>query len=244
MNASIATVPSAKKPTHVSVVPLSVATDGGVLRRRPRQARAVERFERILDTAEQVFAEVGFDSATTNSIATQAGTSVGSLYEFFPNKGALAMALADRYTERIGSLYETLIVDEPDMPGPELIARVVEALDRFYREHPGAVPLLNGRLTSEELAGAGASLQRAMVVRIEAVIKSRRRELSAPRRQLVAQVIAEMARSLLVLADQVPLHQRHAVVREIERAIIGYLATTFPEFQTFAEQNGANDAIA
>jgi hypothetical protein len=47
-----------------------------------------------------------------------------------------------------------------------------------------------------------------------------------------------------VLADQVPLHQRHAVVREIERAIIGYLATTFPEFQTFAEQNGANDAIA
>jgi AcrR family transcriptional regulator len=244
MNASMASVPSVKKPESGSVVSLSVATDSAGLRRRPRQARAVERFERILDTAEQVFAEVGFDSATTNLIATQAGTSVGSLYEFFPNKAALAVALADRYTERIGSLYETLIVDKPDMAGPELIARVVEALDSFYREHPGAVPLLNGRLTSEELAGAGASLQRAMVVRIEAVIKSRRKDLPAPRRQLVAQVIAEMARSLLVLADQVPLHQRHAVVREIERAIIGYLATTFPEFQTIVNDNGVTDAIA
>jgi AcrR family transcriptional regulator len=229
MSDSIDLVPVPPDKSIATVVSL-VTDEGSSLRRRPRQARSVERFERILDTAEQVFAEVGYDAATTNLIATQAGTSVGSLYEFFPNKGALAVALADRYTERIGSLYETLIVNEPHIPGPELIARVVEALDKFYREHPGAVPLLNGRLTSEELAGAGAALQRAMVKRIEIVIRSRRSDLPAPRRQLVAQVIAEMARSLLVLADEVPLHQRQAVVREIERAIIGYLSTTLPEF--------------
>ncbi len=200
------------------------------LRRRPRQARAVERFERILDTAEQVFAEMGYDAATTNLIAQQAGTSVGSLYEFFPNKGALATALAERYTDRIGSLYATLIVDEPDLSGPDLIARVVAAIDNFYREHPGAVPLLNGRHTSDELAEASAALQRALVKRVEAVISSRRGDIPGPRRQLVAQVIAEMTRSLLVLADEVALHQRHAVVREIERAIVGYLEVTMPDF--------------
>jgi AcrR family transcriptional regulator len=199
------------------------------LRRRPRQARAVERFERILDTAEQVFAEVGYEAATTNLIAQQAGTSVGSLYEFFPNKGALASALAERYTERIGTLYATLIVDEPDITGHELISRVVAAIDNFYREHPGAVPLLNGRHTSDQLADASAVLQRALVKRVEAVISSRRADVPQPRRQLVSQVIAEMTRALLVLADEVPFHQRAAVVREIERAIIGYLAQTMPE---------------
>jgi AcrR family transcriptional regulator len=202
-----------------------MTSDGtpSTLRRRPRQARAVERFERILDTAERVFSEIGYESATTNLIATQAGTSVGSLYEFFPNKAALAVALADRYTSRIGSLYDTLIVDEPNLDGAALISRVVEALDQFYREHPGAVPLLNGRLTSDELAGAGAALQRALARRIEAVLSGRRSDVPGPRRQLVSQVIAEMTRALLVLADEVPLHQRQAVVREIEHAIVGYL---------------------
>jgi AcrR family transcriptional regulator len=199
------------------------------LRRRPRQARAVERFERILDTAEQVFAEVGYDAATTNQIAVQAGTSVGSLYEFFPNKGALAAALAERYTQRIGSLYDTLIVDEPEVTGPQLVSRVVAALDEFYREHPGAVPLLNGRMTSEELASAGTTLQRAMVKRIEVILAARRKDIPAPRRLIVAQVIAELARSLLVLADEVPLHQRKAIIRETEHAILGYLELAIPE---------------
>jgi AcrR family transcriptional regulator len=212
----------------VKPIELDPNDDLAPLRRKPRQARALERVERILDTAEQVFAEVGYDAATTNLIATQAGTSVGSLYEFFPNKGALAMALAERYTVRIGTLYDTLIVDNPDVTGEVMVERVVEALDEFYREHPGAVPLLNGRHTSDELAQAGAALQRAMVRRIEVVIAGRS-DVSAPRRQLVAQVIAEISRSLLVLADEVPLHQRKAVVREVERAIIGYLRETLPD---------------
>jgi AcrR family transcriptional regulator len=215
------------QPTQ-PLLPRDAEDELAPLRRRPRQARAVERVERILDTAEQVFAEVGYEAATTNLIATQAGTSVGSLYEFFPNKGALAMALAERYTVRIGTLYDTLIVDEPDVTAEIMVERVVEALDEFYREHPGAVPLLNGRHTSDELAQAGTSLQRAMVRRIEQVI-ARRSDVSAPRRQLIAQVIAEISRSLLVLADEVPLHQRKAVVREIERAIVGYLRDTMPE---------------
>ncbi len=215
--------------------PLSIVSENDdlvPLRRRPRQARALERVERILDTAEQVFAEVGYEAATTNLIATQAGTSVGSLYEFFPNKGALAMALAERYTVRIGTLYDTLIVDEPEITAEIMVERVVEALDEFYREHPGAVPLLNGRHTSDELAQAGTALQRAMVRRIEVILAGRRTDISAPRRQLVAQVIAEISRSMLVLADEVPLHQRKAVVRETERAIIGYLRESIPDPET------------
>ncbi len=193
------------------------------LRRRPRQARAQERIERILDTAEQVFAEIGYDAATTNLIALQAETSIGSLYEFFPNKVALARALADRYVERIGSLYGELLVDEPGVDPPEIVHRIVASLDRFYRDHPGAVPLLNGRLTSPDLAAAGDRLQSAMETGIEGIFSIRRPDIPVTRRRLIASVIAEIARSLLVLADRVPLSQRRAVVMELEHAVVGYL---------------------
>jgi AcrR family transcriptional regulator len=177
------------------------------LRRRPRQARAQERLERILDTAEQVFAGVGYEAATTNAIAQQAETSIGSLYEFFPNKEALAQALADRYVERIGDLYNKHLVDEPATSPEALVSHIIAALDEFYREHPGAVPLLNGRLTSPQLASAGERLQEGFVAGIESIF-------------------ADIARSLLGLADRVPLSQRRGVIREIEFAITGYLSAT------------------
>jgi AcrR family transcriptional regulator len=199
---------------------------GSPLRRRPRQARAQERLERILDTAEQVFAEVGYEAATTNAIAQQAETSIGSLYEFFPNKEALAQALADRYVERIGDLYNKHLVDEPATSPEALVAHIITALDGFYREHPGAVPLLNGRLTSPQLASAGERLQEGFVAGIESIFALRRPDIAPATRHLRSRVIADIARSLLGLADRVPLSQRRGVIREIEFAITGYLAAT------------------
>ena len=199
------------------------------LRRKPRQARAQERIERILDSAEQAFADFGYEGATTNLIASRAETSIGSLYEFFPNKEAIAKALADRYIVTIGGLYASEIVDLPGVWGDAIVERVVAALDRFYRDHPGAVPLLNGRFSSAELAEAGELLQHAMVRQIERVLAARAPQVPAIRRHLVATVVAEIARSLLVLADQSPLSQRRAVVNEGVSAVIGYLERSLGE---------------
>lgn len=206
-----------------------MASPPSPLRRRPRQARAQERIERILDAAENAFAEIGYDSATTNLIASQADTSIGSLYEFFPNKEAVARALADRYVERIGTLYSQLLVDEPTLDGAQLVERIVSALDDFYREHPGAVPLLNGRLTSPELARAGDVLQAALEQGIEGLFSARRPDIAPARRQLMCAVIAEIARALLVRADRVPLSLRRGVVKELEHAVIGYLQHAAPD---------------
>ena len=208
------------------------------LRRRPRQARAQVRLERILDTAEQVFAELGYDAATTNLIASQAGTSIGSLYEFFPNKEAMARALADRYIEQIGTLYSTLLVDIPGAADFELVEQIVAALDGFYREHPGAVPLLNGRRTSVELASAGERLQHAFVAGIEGIVAARAPDIPEGRRHLMATVIAEIARALLTLADSVPLSHRQGVIREIERVVNGYLVVSDEDHALSLESDG------
>ena len=56
-----------------------------------------------------------------------------------------------------------------------------------------------------------------------------RPDLSPPRRLLVSEVIAELARSLLVLSDQMPLHQRKAMIHQIELAVLGYLRESIPD---------------
>ncbi len=66
-------------------------------RKQPRQARSRDTVKAILKAAAQVFASRGYARATTNHVAERAGVSIGSLYEYFPGKDALLVALADEH---------------------------------------------------------------------------------------------------------------------------------------------------
>ena len=77
----------------------------------PRQRRSRATRARLLEAAARVFAERGYAGGTTNHIAAEAGLSVGSLYQYFPNKDAMLAELmrahvaegADRITERLAA---------------------------------------------------------------------------------------------------------------------------------------------
>ena len=69
-------------------------------RRKPRQVRAELTRERILTAAAHVFAEHGYAAGTTNRIAERARVSIGSLYQYFPNKDAVLAELLVRHIDR------------------------------------------------------------------------------------------------------------------------------------------------
>jgi AcrR family transcriptional regulator len=109
-------------------------------RRRPRQARSRQTVEVILEAAARVFRREGF-RATTNRVAAEAGVSIGSLYEYFPNKQALLAALAERHvavaeTEVGSALTETAL--------PALLARLQGAILASQRYPSQALALLTG----------------------------------------------------------------------------------------------------
>lgn len=68
-------------------------------RKTAKQARAQVTVEAILEAGAQVFERLGYATATTNRIAERAGVSIGSLYQYFPSKDAILVALARRHLE-------------------------------------------------------------------------------------------------------------------------------------------------
>ncbi len=66
-------------------------------RKQAVQERSRETVEAVLEGAAQVFERIGFSAATTERIAERAGVSVGTLYQYWPNKDAIAVALMEKH---------------------------------------------------------------------------------------------------------------------------------------------------
>ena len=191
---------------------------------RRRQARGQQRIELILDISAQVFAEVGFEAATTNAIAARAGISPGSLYQFFPNKDAIAEALADRFVERLRTTQAIFGPEIEVLPLDELIDHIVDPLVAFHVSHPGFQALFSGSTVSPRLAGATQAFLQAVVRRAEAMFAVRAPNLSPERRARSARVSVELVRALLPLVVAADPTERDAVVVELKAAQRGYLA--------------------
>src|ERR1700679_3150260 len=77
-------------------------------RRAPQQDRSTRRVAAFLEAGDSLFAELGFEGATMTAIADRAGSSIGALYSYFPDKKALAIALLDIYAAKIEAHWKPL----------------------------------------------------------------------------------------------------------------------------------------
>jgi AcrR family transcriptional regulator len=102
-------------------------------RRRPRQDRSKQTVDDILEATTQVLKQVGIRQTTTDRIAARAGLSVGSLYQYFPNKVALFEALMTRHFERVTNTAMALaqrMVDASADELPDILATVMLTAER------------------------------------------------------------------------------------------------------------------
>ncbi|MDT3397497.1 TetR/AcrR family transcriptional regulator [Streptomyces sp. B1866] len=90
------------------------------LRRAPVQRRSAERLDRILDACARLLEEVGYEALSTRAVAERAAVPIGSVYRFFPNKRAMAEALAHRNLDEYSARVEDRLaaLDAAAAPGP------------------------------------------------------------------------------------------------------------------------------
>lgn len=99
-------------------------------RKRPVQQRSQERFDRILNVAAKLIEANGSDSLTMSAVVEDAGISFGSLYQYFPDKSAIILTLAERYNEYGRQCVEEILNDVSEES--ELRDAVCDIVDGFY----------------------------------------------------------------------------------------------------------------
>lgn len=105
----------------------------------PSQARGEHRVDRLLTAAVEEFAAAGYDAATMSGIAKRAGSPIGSLYQFFPDKPAVARALRTRHAQHV----EAALLEIETSSVDEFVTRFVDAMAGFVDTHPAFLPLLD-----------------------------------------------------------------------------------------------------
>ncbi len=196
-----------------------------VMRRVPRQQRSQRRVEVILNAAAELVSEMGYEAMTTSLIAERADTSIGSLYQFFPNKDAVLQALAKRYLGDMRLLTSRLFTPDVEyVPLPVLVDRTINALVEFENTHPGFTLIFNSAGISEDLKAAADSITEAMITDFERVISLKAPSIHGNDRRSAAQIAMSIIKGVLPLTMIKNSEQRDRVIIEFKRALLSYLS--------------------
>jgi AcrR family transcriptional regulator len=103
-------------------------------RKEPRQARSTMTVEAILEATIQVLLADGTARLTTTSVANRAGVSVGTLYQYYPNKQSLFFAVNENYLDMLARRVEAACRDQHGKPYAEMAAALVETYVKVKTE--------------------------------------------------------------------------------------------------------------
>lgn len=199
------------------------------LRNNPRQARSAARVELLLDVAEEVFEEVGYDAATTNLVAARAGVPVGTLYRWFPDKAALAEALTDRYLGRLMTLYADLLSNvEPGERIGDFIPRVIGRLIEETAEHKALPALLVSAMVPGSRSSAGKRMRAGLEGHIRGLIEVRVPGVTDEIRDRTAEVAVTLAYLVIAAASDTTNDRRQELTAEYVDVLLAYLEAKFP----------------
>jgi AcrR family transcriptional regulator len=194
------------------------------LRRQPKQKRSQQRVEKILDAAAIVFDEVGFEAATTHTIAARANTAVGSLYQFFPDKLAIFNALELRHVDRVYEMWEKLLRPEViQLPFPDFIHTIVTQVQQLFEKPTSRIVFAQFFTSPKMFKNIDASFTQEVIQFMAKLLKARNRSLTNQKSQLLAEISVHSANTLILLALRSDESHSKEIMMEIENLMKAYL---------------------
>ncbi|WP_338898202.1 TetR/AcrR family transcriptional regulator [Streptomyces sp. TG1A-60] len=191
---------------------------------RRRQARGERRIAQLLEAAASVFCETGYTAASTNAIAREAGVSPGTLYQFFPNKEAIAIELGERLMREMRETYgEALAPVDPATPLEEAVAAAVDRFIDFNCRHPVFFTLMHGPDVPGRIAEEHDALLTTLVARVEALLAPSLPDAPAADVARTAHVCLAVYKAGLELVLGREGAEREAYVQELKHVLLRYL---------------------
>jgi AcrR family transcriptional regulator len=201
--------------------------------RPPQQARSQETLERLLDAAEALIAEKGFEDTPVAEVASRAGSSVGAFYSRFKDKDALFHALYDRWLEQ-ATITTDVTLDPERWQGasiPELLTAVVTFLVKIYRERGGLIRAFVVRNhTNPAFQARRERLSTHISDRLTVLLLERRKEIHHPQPERAARfgvtLLFGALESVMLFGDfrsRTQILDDEALAAELTLAYLAYL---------------------
>jgi AcrR family transcriptional regulator len=189
----------------------------------PQRRRGIERVASLLDAATACFVDKGYEAATMTEIAARAGASIGSLYQFFPTKEALAHALMTQYTQALQQQLSQLAMQADGWNDDQLGTQLIRLLVTFRRRHPAFAVLAES--VAALAAVRGLAIRQHLREGLQQLLARRVTHLSSSALRAAAVVVLQLMKAAVALSAEVGLSGRKAALDQLERALQLYLAS-------------------
>ena len=195
--------------------------------RQPRQERGQRRVDAILDATAAIVIEEGLAGATMHAIAKRSGTTIGSLYHFFPDRDAVVVALAERHGRAIGEMALTLAsVDWSALSLEDAIDRFVETLVGYVRRHPDVFPVAQAALAVQpDLRQRDETPERLLLAATKAIVSARTPDAPAAERTARAMMMLALVEGVVERSTRITNPTPAVMYRELKRALCAYLGS-------------------
>jgi AcrR family transcriptional regulator len=150
------------------MMPSSQPTDR--VRRVPQQGRSREKVRRVLDAADELLAREGAGALVTTRVAEEAGVAVGSVYSYFPDKAAIAEALALRYWSSVTDSIAEVVEADAREPLVDPVEAVLDAVVAGFRGSAGFRALWFSPLRTERIRDVTRPLRTEVGALIERLL--------------------------------------------------------------------------
>lgn len=189
--------------------------------RPPKRERGRQRVAALMDAAARVIASHGYAAATMTAIAAEAGAAIGSLYQFFPTKAAIAEALLARYGERLTATLGVLEAEGARLTPGVLAEALVGMMYDLKADRAAVVALLDVQDNSGE---ARQSLRGILLGALQRLLAQVRPDLAGEALQLRAMMLLYLVKAVpAMIGDEPALSQalRAEAVQAMRLCIAG-----------------------
>lgn len=194
-------------------------------RKRPLQARSVETVEAILTAAARILVKDGYDATTTNKIATKAGVSIGSLYQYFPSKESIVAALVERHRTEMHRVIAARLGQHQGHSIRENVRALLEVVVEVKRLDPKLHRVFVEQVPRIGELPAIFDVNQQLAVAITAVLESRPEKLRPKNLDLASYVLVNtvLAVTHAVLVERPENLEDGSLVEELTDLAVAYL---------------------
>jgi AcrR family transcriptional regulator len=185
----------------------------------PQQERSTRRLAGFLDAAAELFVEVGYEAATMTAVAERSGSSIGALYNYFPDKQSIAFTLVNQYSQELEAHWKPLMEQAEMLTHAEFADLFIERITQFVQKRPAYLRLLAAPIRFRRDPAA----RKASRVAIASAFRAKNPSLSSDQSILAANVTLQIVRGMMTQYEETDVKGKVLVVAEFKKLLTLYL---------------------